>query len=245
MSIVARENFNGQPIALFEIEQKIWISANDVARALGYTNPRDAVYKIINRNMNDFIGHTCVDKLETQGQVREIRLLDEQGVYLFCMLAKTEKASQFRRWVAKILQIHRKNEQAFNKIISKNTPIEALEVLNQQLALVIQTFKEQQLQLEEQKRDIQYLKEITRSSSIDRFQRKKIKEKIDIIARLCHETTKEEYKFLYPRIWNWFKNTYNITSYEDLPKSLFNDAIQTLNAKIIELGGFVPEGVER
>ena len=42
----------------------------------------------------------------------DYRLLNEDGLYIFCMLAKTPKAVQFRQWAAKFLKTFRQNKLA-------------------------------------------------------------------------------------------------------------------------------------
>ncbi|MHA1353200.1 MAG: BRO-N domain-containing protein [Candidatus Heimdallarchaeaceae archaeon] len=252
--IVARESFNGMQIPIIQEKNELYIQAIIIAKALGYSSPHEAVRNIINRHPEEFKGLILMTNLKLQNSsisepanlavsfsTASNVLLHERGVYKFCMFARTEKAKMFRDWVTRVLELYRKKNQE----LANANPLDIIERLNQINVLTLKALREQDERLKQLERDNKQFKLALRTTSIDRFQRKKIKEKIDIIANLFHDLTKEEYKFIYPRIWSWFKNTYNITSYEDLPKSLFNDAIETLNAKIVELGGFVPEGVEK
>ena len=84
MSIIAYESFNGYNLQLIKEKGEIWFPAIQVAKALGYAEPKAAVYNIIKRNPEDFQENTLVTNLVTQGQNRSIRLLNEQGIYVIC-----------------------------------------------------------------------------------------------------------------------------------------------------------------
>lgn len=112
MSIVAYENFNGHSLQIIEENGELWFIANQVAEAVEYKNPRQATSDLLERNPTDFEGLYQSKQIAYAGQLREVTLLNEEGLYLFCMLSKTPKATQFRRWVAKFLKTFRQNKLA-------------------------------------------------------------------------------------------------------------------------------------
>lgn len=89
--IFNNENFGS--ITTVMIEDNPWFVGNDVAKALGYTNYRNAVSKHVD---ND-------DKLRTQieyaGQQRQIMLVNESGMYALIFGSKLDKAKEFKHWV--------------------------------------------------------------------------------------------------------------------------------------------------
>ena len=112
MSIVATENFNEHSFKIIEENGDIWFIAVQVAEAIGYRSPKQATYDLIARNPEDFKGLYLSKQIAYPGQRREVILLNEEGVYLFCMLARTEQAIQFRRWVSQFLKTYRHNKLA-------------------------------------------------------------------------------------------------------------------------------------
>lgn len=59
--------------------------------------------RLIRRNPEDFKENTCVVTMTTQGQRRDITMLNYKGVLRASMLARTPKAKEFRDWVENIL----------------------------------------------------------------------------------------------------------------------------------------------
>lgn len=108
-----------------------WFVANVVAEAVGYKNPRQSAHNILNRNPEDFEGYRLRETIYDDGQQREVILLNEQGIYVFCMMATTKEAVKFRRAVSeKIKEWRRQTEVAVTKM-----PSSQLVMLEQQLAL--------------------------------------------------------------------------------------------------------------
>jgi prophage antirepressor-like protein len=109
MSIVAYEKIAGCNLQVIEKNGEYWFIANQISQAVGHINYRASVNNILNRNLDDFKDLYLHTQIVYAGQNREVILLNEEGIYLFCMLSKTEKATQFRRAVAKFLKTFRTN----------------------------------------------------------------------------------------------------------------------------------------
>ncbi|MHA1401961.1 MAG: BRO-N domain-containing protein [Candidatus Heimdallarchaeaceae archaeon] len=112
MSIVAYENIAGSNLQVIEENGEYWFIANQIAQAVGHIDYRKSVYNLLNRNPDDFKDLYLHRQIVYAGQKREVILLNEEGIYLFCMLSKTEKATQFRRAVSKFLKRFRTNRLA-------------------------------------------------------------------------------------------------------------------------------------
>lgn len=83
-----------------------WLTAEDVGRCLGYAagNERMGIVKAYNRHVDEFTAEdTCVVKLTTQGQAREIRIFSETGCIKLGFFSNTPTAKTFRKWAAKVL----------------------------------------------------------------------------------------------------------------------------------------------
>lgn len=75
------------------IDNEPWFVGIDVAKSLGYANPKNAVPKHVSEE----------DKLSTQieyaGQRREVTIINESGLYSLIFGSKLESAKRFKRWV--------------------------------------------------------------------------------------------------------------------------------------------------
>lgn len=85
------------------IDNEPWFVGIDVAKSLGYANPKNAVPKHVSEE----------DKLGTQieyaGQRREVTVINESGLYALIFGSKLESAKRFKHWVtAEVLPSIRK-----------------------------------------------------------------------------------------------------------------------------------------
>lgn len=75
------------------IDNEPWFVGIDVAKSLGYANPKNAVPKHVSEE----------DKLNTQieyaGQRREVTIINESGFYSLIFGSKLESAKRFKCWV--------------------------------------------------------------------------------------------------------------------------------------------------
>lgn len=80
-------------IRTVEQDGGIWFVGKDVAEALGYSNPSNAVISHVDDE----------DKLRTQikyaGQNREISIINESGLYSLVLSSKLPSAKAFKRWI--------------------------------------------------------------------------------------------------------------------------------------------------
>lgn len=80
-------------IRAIEIDNEPWFVGKDVATALGYANPKNAVPTHVSEE----------DKLSTQieyaGQRREVTVINESGLYALIFGSKLESAKRFKHWV--------------------------------------------------------------------------------------------------------------------------------------------------
>lgn len=95
---------NNTMVKVFENEQfgqmrttvrddTIWFVGKDVARALGYEKPTDAVRKKVD---GDDRG---VSKIETPSGTQEMTIINESGLYSLVLSSKLPTAKAFKRWI--------------------------------------------------------------------------------------------------------------------------------------------------
>ena len=86
-------NFEGNEVRTLKINDEPYFVGNDVAKILGYSNYRKAVFEHVDDE----------DKLRTQiryaGQNREVTVINESGLYSLILSSKMPNARKFKRWV--------------------------------------------------------------------------------------------------------------------------------------------------
>lgn len=82
-----------------------WLRGSQVASALGYSDPSRSIAELHSRNADEFTEEmTQVVELDTAGGRQPVRIFSPRGCYLLGMLARTERAKAFRRWVLDVLE---------------------------------------------------------------------------------------------------------------------------------------------
>ena len=115
LSIGSRElqvyNYGEQPIRIIGIEGESWFVGKDVAEALGYQRPADAIAAHVDEE----------DKLTRQftdsGQGRDMTVINESGVYSLIFSSQLPTAKKFKRWVTSevLPQIRRTGSYSIGK----------------------------------------------------------------------------------------------------------------------------------
>ena len=106
--------YNGMQLGVTIKNNEIEIEMDVLAKAIGYAD-ESSIRQIITRNPElknkEFSYLRKVDSIEN-GVVkkREKRLFTEDGLYEVTMLANTENAKKFRRFVRELMKKYRKNE---------------------------------------------------------------------------------------------------------------------------------------
>ena len=75
------------------INNEIWFVGKDVAKILGYSNPRDAINKHIDYEDKG------VAKCDTLGGSQDLTVINESGLYSLVLSSKLESAKKFKKWV--------------------------------------------------------------------------------------------------------------------------------------------------
>ncbi|MDQ2822055.1 MAG: hypothetical protein M3Y65_16945 [Pseudomonadota bacterium] len=94
--------FNDHKFAIVERDGKTWLTAADIATALGYSRS-DQVSRIFLRHEREFSpSMTMLFRNTTLGfavQPSDARLFSLRGAHLIGMFARTSKGVEFRKWV--------------------------------------------------------------------------------------------------------------------------------------------------
>lgn len=107
--------FENTELQVLDLDGHIWLTAADLSRGLGYART-DQVSRIYDRNRDEFTDgmtalielqaneHALTAKLTASASAAgQARIFSARGCHLVAMLARTEKAKAFRKWVLDVL----------------------------------------------------------------------------------------------------------------------------------------------
>lgn len=80
-------------IRVVEIEGNPYFVGGDIAKALGYAEPRSAISKKVDSEDKG------VAKMETPSGIQEMTVINESGLYSLVLSSKLPSAKNFKRWV--------------------------------------------------------------------------------------------------------------------------------------------------
>ncbi len=84
-------------IRAVEVDGEPWFVGKNMAEALGYSNPRDALA----RHVDDEDKAAVV--IHDGSQNRDMTIINESGVYSLIFSSRLEKAKEFKRWVTSVV----------------------------------------------------------------------------------------------------------------------------------------------
>ena len=94
--MVGLKVFNNQEfgtIRTVQVNNEPWFVGKDVAQALGYEKPTDAVRKRVDDEDRG------ISKMETPSGIQEMTIINESGLYSLILGSKLDGAKRFKRWV--------------------------------------------------------------------------------------------------------------------------------------------------
>ena len=86
-------NYGENQVRTVEIDGELWFVGKDVAKALGYSNQRDALDKHVDADDKG------VAKCDTPGGAQDMAIINESGLYSLILSSKLPTAKEFKRWV--------------------------------------------------------------------------------------------------------------------------------------------------
>lgn len=109
-------NFQDTELQVLDVQGRVWLTAADLDRALGYSRTGE-VSRLYRRHSDEFTEDmTTVIALQANESnenaslalskhlQNKVRIFSTQGCHLVGMLARTDKAKEFRRWVLDVLE---------------------------------------------------------------------------------------------------------------------------------------------
>ncbi len=97
--------FEGQELTLIHKDGEVWLTAEQIGRALGFSDARKNLLRVYQRNKHEFetgIDVTVVN-LTTVTGIKPALVFSPTGCMLLGMFARTARAAAFRRWAKHLL----------------------------------------------------------------------------------------------------------------------------------------------
>ena len=124
----------------------------DVAKALGYKNPNDALSKHVEEE------DKLVSRIAISGQRRNVNIINESGLYSLILSSQLEQAKAFKHWVtSEVLPQIRKTGGYIPTKDAEGRELTDLEIMTLALEIQQRTIEQQDKTIEEQDRAIEAL----------------------------------------------------------------------------------------
>ncbi len=130
LQLIKSSKFGQVECDIYSNEKEMFMTISQLANCLGYAS-KSGIENIIDRNKylkdKEFSSTHKMEVVEGNRTVgREMRFFTEDGIYEVTMLAKTEKAKEFRAFIRKLLKSLRKGETKLIK--PSNEQVELIEI---------------------------------------------------------------------------------------------------------------------
>lgn len=155
--LIVRSNELFGEVRFIELEGKPYAVANDIAKALGYKNPTDAVKtKCVN------IVKYEVENL--RGQMRMTNIIPEGDIYRLIIGSKLPQAEKFERWVFDEVLPQIRTTGGYIPVKEED---DELTIMSKALLIAQKTLEQKDCLIEEQKKTIK-MKAIDKPYTIDK-----------------------------------------------------------------------------
>lgn len=144
------------------IDKEPYFVGKDVAEALGYSNPRDALARHVEPEDKGVVKH------DTLGGAQEMTIINESGLYSLILSSKLPTAKEFKRWVTKevIPTIRKTGGYVDNDDLFLNTYLpNADEPTRMMFATTLATIRDLNKRIEENKPKVLFADAVSASKS--------------------------------------------------------------------------------
>ena len=149
LKLIKSDYFGNVECDFYGKGQEVYMTSEQLGECLGYSHARENINKIVSRNdylrNKEFSTEVILTSVEGGRNVeRKQRIFTEDGIYEVTMLAKTEKAKEFRSWVRTVLKALRSGkaklvgmteyQQMMADTRRQNIAVQKARILNQMAA---------------------------------------------------------------------------------------------------------------
>lgn len=109
------ENAEFGEIRTVNIDGEPWFVGKDVASAIGYVKPADAIGKRVDSEDRG------ISKMETPSGKQDMVIINESGLYSLIFSSKLESAKRFKHWVTSEVLLNSQNGKLHNRAAPTRT----------------------------------------------------------------------------------------------------------------------------
>ena len=203
------------------IDGEPWLVGKDVALALGYSEPRSAVSKRVDKEDRG------VAKTATPSGIQEMTIINESGLYALIFGSRLESAKRFKHWVtSEVLPAIRKTGRYITP--SEGTMESMFEAMSCDMKMVYEQMGNIESMMQEQSGKLNQV--VDNMTLTTRQQQRIYKAAKDRINHLLGGAHSEEYKSrsksYFINLWNGLKAEFECGgSYKDLNPIYFDAAL--------------------
>jgi prophage antirepressor-like protein len=113
IEILGKRDFGNVGVQIIQAEGclgNLWLTAEEIGKALEFEDPKGNVDKIYKRHKDELDEFSMFCPMETPGGPQDVRIFSEEGVYMITFFSQSPKAKEFRRWVARLLKAYRQGK---------------------------------------------------------------------------------------------------------------------------------------
>lgn len=206
-------NFEELPVRALEVDGEPYFIGKDVADILGYANGRDALSKHVDAE------DKLMSQIATAGQNRNVKIINESGLYSLIFSSKLENAKQFKRWVtSEVLPTLRKTG-------AYQVPSDPMQALR----LMFEATEQTKQEIKNVKDDVIDLKENQKLDAGDyNFLTRTINQRVAHIQRLHAITNQKQRSELFRDINSEVKKMTGASSRTNVRQKHFDDVIEMI-----------------
>lgn len=106
LQLIKSAKFGEIQADIYQKDNEPYMTSNQLGECLGYSNGRKGIDTLVDRNpyLKNTEFSVTLKMRGTDGKKYDTRVFTEDGIYEITMLAKTEKAKEFRGWIRKVLK---------------------------------------------------------------------------------------------------------------------------------------------
>lgn len=207
-------SFEDYEIRTLLIENEPYFVGKDVAEVLGYSEPRKAISRHVDKE--DGMKHPIL----TNGGVQEMTLINESGLYSLILSSKLPQAKDFKRWVTKEVL------PSIRKTGSYKVPASPMEALQ----LMFEVQKEQDQKIEKVDQRVTNLERTTTIVSSQQLTLTKIAKATAIMVLGGKDSFayRNLSRKVFKNLWHDYKEYFKVPSYKDTLRTDYERAVKYL-----------------
>src|SRR5690625_2007953 len=110
LKIIKSSNFGSIQCDFYQKDDEIFMTREQIGRALDYSDPIRAISKIHSRNPERLNRYSVVTKLTTtDGKRYKTTIYSQKGIYEICRWSRQAKANEFMDWTWDVIESIRKH----------------------------------------------------------------------------------------------------------------------------------------